>query len=501
MKLHTIRHNHLIDNIAWIATLFLFVSFYIFNTTVWGKYILLAATVVIGFCYVLQNKWIICFKMCSYHYFILSFVALCYLSAIWAQNPSYAIEKGFTILQILICTTVLYLYYSKKESVSPLIDIVMWGGYVVTFYTIIFTGIDTIRYAMVAGERLGNTFSNINSIGMVSAIAVVIAFYKFIFVKKSLHIILTVPCVFMVAMTGSRKALALLGVGILLLLLFKYAKGNPFIVAFKLLFIGIIVVALILYLLTLPMFSVIAERMEGLVALITGVGKVDSSAQIRDNMIQLGMEIFKENPILGVGIGNARIVVAQSLLGHETYLHNNYVELLSSLGIIGFTLYYSMWGYVLLGIYKYRKYSEKLSIICITLILLQLMLDYGMVSYYSKDTYLYLMIFYLHLSLLKRRCGTDGYEKREALVLAGSRRLRPIFMTAFTTVLGLLTMALGIGTGTDMISPMAIVVIGGLLYSTLMTLFVVPIMYDILYRKKIRIVRDIDFSELDSIQD
>ena len=77
-----------------------------------------------------------------------------------------------------------------------------------------------------------------------------------------------------------------------------------------------------------------------------------------------------------------------------------------------------------------------------------------------------------------------GMEKRKAIITAGKTRMRPIFMTALTTILGLSTMAAGIGMGSDMVQPMAVVTIGGLLYGTLLTLFVVPCIYDILNRKK-----------------
>ena len=80
----------------------------------------------------------------------------------------------------------------------------------------------------------------------------------------------------------------------------------------------------------------------------------------------------------------------------------------------------------------------------------------------------------------------DGMNKKEALVLAGKTRIRPILMTALTTILGLSTMALGVGMGADLMQPMAIVTIGGLSYATILTLFIVPIMYDILHRRKLK---------------
>ena len=74
----------------------------------------------------------------------------------------------------------------------------------------------------------------------------------------------------------------------------------------------------------------------------------------------------------------------------------------------------------------------------------------------------------------------EGMEKQQAIIQAGKTRMRPILMTALTTILGLFTMALGIGMGADMVQPMAVVVIGGLAYGTILTLFVVPCIYDIL---------------------
>lgn len=91
----------------------------------------------------------------------------------------------------------------------------------------------------------------------------------------------------------------------------------------------------------------------------------------------------------------------------------------------------------------------------------------------------------------------EGKERREAIVEAGKTRMRPILITAITTVLGLSTMALGIGTGSEIMQPIAIVCIGGLLYATIMTLYIVPVIYDILSKKELRKVNESDLEEID----
>lgn len=80
----------------------------------------------------------------------------------------------------------------------------------------------------------------------------------------------------------------------------------------------------------------------------------------------------------------------------------------------------------------------------------------------------------------------EGVEKKEAIARAGVTRLRPILMTSITTVLGLVPMVVGGSMGTDMTRPMAIVTIGGLIYGTILTLFVVPCIYDLVNPKRMK---------------
>ena len=91
-----------------------------------------------------------------------------------------------------------------------------------------------------------------------------------------------------------------------------------------------------------------------------------------------------------------------------------------------------------------------------------------------------------------------GMERRQALEETGKRRMRAILMTAMTTILAMCTMAFDNSFSGTMGRGMALVTIGGLAYATLMTLFIVPVMYDILFRREPRTV-DLGPEELDDI--
>ena len=91
----------------------------------------------------------------------------------------------------------------------------------------------------------------------------------------------------------------------------------------------------------------------------------------------------------------------------------------------------------------------------------------------------------------------DGMERQEAIVEAGATRIRPILMTTLTTVLGQIVMAVSKDVGSILMRPIAVVCIGGLLYATLMTLYVIPVIYDMLNKKELRVIRDEDLEMLD----
>ena len=94
------------------------------------------------------------------------------------------------------------------------------------------------------------------------------------------------------------------------------------------------------------------------------------------------------------------------------------------------------------------------------------------------------MVDYMNL-LIERGSGVF-----EAVIAGGKSRLRPVLMTSFTTVLGMLPLAIGTGAGSETWQPMGIAVIGGLTFSTILTLFIVPVLYSIMVNRAQRKERE-----------
>ena len=84
-----------------------------------------------------------------------------------------------------------------------------------------------------------------------------------------------------------------------------------------------------------------------------------------------------------------------------------------------------------------------------------------------------------YINLMRDR----GYELREAIVMSGKSRLRPVLMTSLTTILGMLPLAMSTGDGSEIWSPMGIAVIGGLIFSTVVTLILIPVIYQMMHRR------------------
>lgn len=396
-----------IDYLIHICTAIMISSFIIFDMDYRVSYILLGMTILIFGLLSLRNNFKITVKIDSFHKHILLFILFAVCSSIWSYNPYLALGKALTIMEILICMSVLYIYYSKYYSSSDLYTILMVSGFMVVMYSVYRYGIATIFLVLGSGGRLDTVFSNINSIAMIISIAIIAFVYKVLFEKMRIISIGVCSClsimgIIIIAATGSRKALVMLVLGGFLLFSIRFKSNSFFITVVKALTIIIIMYFVLLQLRNVEMFKGIVDRMDGLVAMVTGKGTVDASASTRAEFITIGIEKFKKHPILGYGIGNSGKVLVNAIGGKETYFHNNYVELLVCGGLTGTIIYYLIWIKPIKEIIKYRKFDTT-AILSIIMAIILLVMDYGSVTYFEKLNYFYIMIVYICAKNLRRK--------------------------------------------------------------------------------------------------
>lgn len=388
------------SNLVWIFTLFLYVSFYLFETYSWGKYLIfIISGIIFIFAYSSGRKRI---KIHPFHWFVLLFGIFCLLSSIWAKSFAMAFEKGITILSILLCFTFIYTYYEGKD-IDSLLKVIMWGGYIIAMCSIFtYGGVANVTMMLLGGIKLDNMLLNVNTIGMTAAFACIIQAYYILDKKKSISILFAIPAIIIILATQSRKAFLLLIIGIFSMFIVKNMNNRGLIKrVIRIVVVVIVAIMLVKVLSLLPLFSYVNERLGGLWASITGNGQIDHSSYIRKEYRRVGMEQFFKTPILGIGIGCSSFI-SSLVEGRQTYLHNNFVELLACGGIVGFTLFYSMYLFLAAKLYKFRRYMQNQTWLCLILMFLMIVMDYGMVSYYSKGTYFFLMVFFIQYQNAKK---------------------------------------------------------------------------------------------------
>lgn len=395
-------------NLRYRIITFLIIVFYMGNyiadTLPGGQLLFVFPIFLLAVLYILQYRGVLRIQAISYLGYILIFTLFCVTSRIWALDSQLAVTKINSLLIIFVSMTVISLNIYPNKNIDQLLKVIMYGCYAVTFYVLIRFGLGGIRTLLASSERISNDLLNANTIGMCAAYAIVINMYYFIYVKRRLVDLIMIPAIIILAISGSRKAMLIVLLGIIGITILKNWEKRNVVKSIVRVCIAVFAASiLIIFLLQLPMFSNVLDRFENLISLLQGnETRSTSDSWIRFAYVNLGLELFKQHPFLGIGIANANIYT-QMYYGHDHYLHNNYVELLACGGIIGFLIYYSVYIYILMIFIKYRKYRDKEYDICLILFLIALVMNYGAVFYYSKDTYILLMLFWMEKDILISR--------------------------------------------------------------------------------------------------
>lgn len=315
-----------------------------------------------------------------------------YFSSIfWAKNPNDTFYYVNNFIQIIGISLMLPSIVEKKEDIDKIFKIIIFSILITSI--IVFLRSPNLLSNI---ERIGEVVGlHPNTLGMRLAVGSLLLLY-FLSKNKNLHrrkfsksilpIMLVIIFSVMLILTGSKKSLFILIFGALFFEVI-HQKGMLFLPKA---IIGTILVAGVLYFIynNEVMYQIMGKRVEYTINTIIGnttSRRIDTSLLERQFYASQAILLFVKNPLLGYGGNNFVAYMREISYSHVAYSHNNYLELLSTLGIVGFTIYYSIWMLTLFKISKIcTNRKDHQSTIFMVFILLFLITDTGNVSYISE---------------------------------------------------------------------------------------------------------------------
>jgi O-antigen ligase len=331
----------------------------------------------------------------------ISFLALAVLPITYIPSQSSGeIYKLFTSFVLTACIIQGVYDYSDIDKIMKYFLTAAFGVSVISllFYSDM----------LLSGERFGGEIvGNANSLMVLMIFPVNILIYH-CFENKNKHRLLYLCmltiCMTVLLFTGSKKGLFIPLIFVVLYMLLS-KKGKKF----RTLLTIVIIMCLLYYIIfNVPeIYTVIGIRIEELFATYFGTGQSTSQSDlIRIMMIEDGYKMFLDSPIWGHGI-NAFAVIS----GYGSYSHNNYVEILTALGLIGFIFYYSIYAYCLITLFRLRKFMEKDIGMCsffIAMLLCSMIFDWGGVTYNLFMNFISIGLTVCYIQIAKQEILTTG---------------------------------------------------------------------------------------------
>lgn len=388
LKKEKAKSKSLMNILACLSVFAYIVSAVAFEMTAETAYISTFAIYLVfavGMLFVLQRESKVIVN--EYSLLILFFTMFVYLRNV-AENASSSMGMQISYWT-LTCSILCMLVFWMSSKYSDILRFALLAyiiGSLILSVRIVNTygGIqDIMDFVSLEGEnRLGGLLGNENAIGLFLANGILCSLIFFMRNKSRLVKILTVVAMIlllvMLLFTGSRKSLAFVILGVLLILYFNYRK-EKFDKKLRVLLIVAVVGILLYYAVTtLEMFSTINDRLGLLFEGVFGEGSSYETDQTREMMIAEGLAAFYEKPLFGNGTGYSDILFS-------TYSHNNFVELLMNYGIIGFAAYYTIYICLLFRLWHLVKSRNLYAIYFFVYTWVQLILGVGWVNYYERS--------------------------------------------------------------------------------------------------------------------
>lgn len=302
-----------------------------------------------------------------------------FLSLLWSHYHDVAMRQFVTQIQLYILCFFSYVLMRERGNTEDYINAMYVSGFVMIIWALYkYGGLSSYLLVMQTGTRLGGEIANQNTYGLVFSNAAFSALYYAVLKGKKVHYLSLIPFVFFGLSSGSKKALLMIVVAVLGLTITKYGLKR----VYKTILAAVAVFVVAWFVISLPIFSTINERMISFLS-----GEKNVSDLTRERMIEFGLDLFKQHPFFGYGLSNYGVYYG------GTYSHNNFVEVVVSLGLFGFVPYYLMYGIPIATLlhkwYRARRLESE-NVMLLLLLVVDLVFGYGMVQLYGKSSWLLL---------------------------------------------------------------------------------------------------------------
>lgn len=321
------------------------------------------------------------------------FTAYSAISCLWSSYIDTDMASYFLRMVVIIAMiTSVSIYVDTPEDLERIIKL-----YILSMTAIVLIELTYVPFEDWSDGYMGSHFSGSNSNGVAFLVfcAELMAFYEFYSKGKKSYFLLVALFLGFVILSGSRKAMFASIAGPLMFVLFSTYKRNYF---FNILLVLALAITVVFYIMTDEnAYNTIGKRFESMLTFWfeNRTHKVDNSLYMRSYYIQLAQEMFSESPIWGKGMGNFAKIIDEVYKLEGVYSHNNYWQILSELGLVGFFSYYSLYFVVIIKLFKgafVNKSRMNLMFLCFMLLLM--VLETGLVTYNSKMPHVVIAIAY-----------------------------------------------------------------------------------------------------------
>lgn len=337
-------------------------------------------------------------KISFYFIWSIGFSFICIISALWSPTPSYSLKIAMGFLEIVIIGFVFLSQRFEYKKIEFYLKAIIFAGILFVVRILIEFPISSWGISRLHNENL-----NSNSIGMLLMFATLCSYHLYKYTQKRKYLLIILPFIIIILFTGSRKAFIGIVLGFIYLWWIYIKKKTLRLMAIPIT-IGLLVITVILVLNIPFLYNILGYRLEGLLNIFGNKSNTDASTIIRSQMISVGWKIFLQRPILGHGLYSY-----ESLSGFGTYAHNNYIELLTSIGFIGTIWYYSIYIYNIKKLIKYvkMKYAHAFLFLCIFAI--QVILDFAVVNWSSESIHFLIILSTWYVDNMSKTIKKESY--------------------------------------------------------------------------------------------